>query len=96
MKGLVSSESVTHEEDKSSGWSLDTITSIYGERPHTTDDRADEVDVQDGVNIYHVEHHRDTQEAEPTEAGHHKEWMMVPRSEVTKGLTVQAESEQGE
>lgn len=91
MERLVSSESVAHEEDKSLGWSLATITSIYGEWPHTTDNGADEINVEDGVNVYHVEDHRDAQETEPTEAGHHKEWMMAPRSKVTEFLRTESE-----
>lgn len=94
MKGLVSTKSITHKENKSLGWSLDTIASVHCERPHTTDNRADEIDVEDGVDVYYVEHHRNAQEPEPTKAGHHKEWMMAPRSEVTKVL--RAESEQRE
>lgn len=84
MECLISAEPISDEQNKSLCRSLDTIASIHGVRPHATDNRADEVDIDNGVDVYYVKYHRDAQEPEPTEAGHHKEWMMAPRSGVVK------------
>lgn len=47
-----------------------SFTGIRAESSHAMDDRADEVDVKDGIDVYQMEKYSDGQEAIASQASH--------------------------
>ena len=60
LKGFVGAKAISNIQNKSFGRSFVLLDSI---RLHAMDDRTDEVDVEDGINVHEVEDHSKGQES---------------------------------
>lgn len=77
LKGLISSQSVSDEQNKPLSGSFDTVGAFDAKGSHATDNGADEVNVENGVDVYQMERDGYREESEPAETRHHREWMMT-------------------
>lgn len=73
LKSLISSQSVSNKQNKPLGGSFETTGSFDTKGSHATDNGADEVNVENGVDVYQVEYNGYREESEPAETRHHKE-----------------------